>query len=35
MRKPPDRAEDNQMDLALILFPMFTILGLGAWMLNK
>ena len=35
MRKLPDRAEDNQMDLALILFPMFAVLGLGAWTLNK
>jgi len=33
MRKPSPK--ENLMDLALILFPMFTILGLGAWMLNK
>jgi hypothetical protein len=33
MRKQSDK--ENHMDLALILFPMFTILGLGAWSLNK
>ena len=33
MRKQSDKG--SLMDLALILFPMFTILGLAAWTLNK